>query len=208
MSAYETAEGLQKVLEMGVVEGATGAINQIEGGARDGGRGASIWDTFSHTPGRVIDGSNGDVACDHYHRWSEDVDLIASLGVDAYRFSVSWPRVQPLGQGAWNEAGLAFYERLVDGLLARGVQPYLTLNHWDLPDALQANGGWAHVLGLRVRASRRLRVVGSPAHPPDPEIRCARVRPWVYRRTRSWFTAWRCKRTPSAPTRSTAGTCR
>ena len=93
-------------------------------------------------PGAIADGSDGQQACDHYHRLEEDLALIASLGVDAYRFSVSWPRVQPAGAGAWNEKGLAFYERLVDGLLARGIQPYLTLNHWDLPSALQAQGGW------------------------------------------------------------------
>jgi beta-glucosidase len=117
---------------------------QIEGAARDDGKGPSIWDSFCAEPGRIDDASNGDVACDHYHRWSEDLDIIASLGVNAYRFSIAWPRVQPAGQGAWNEAGLAFYERLVDGLLARGIQPYITLNHWDLPQALQDQGGWAN----------------------------------------------------------------
>ena len=117
---------------------------QIEGAAHAEGKGPSIWDRFCAEPGRIADGSNGDVACDHVNRWREDLDLIAALGVDAYRFSVSWPRVQPLGQGAWNPAGLDFYDRLVDGLLARGIKPYLTLNHWDLPDALQQQGGWAH----------------------------------------------------------------
>jgi beta-glucosidase len=116
---------------------------QIEGAAREGGKGPSIWDEFCRVPGAVADASNGDLACDHYHRMEEDLDLIASLGVDAYRFSVSWPRVQPMGEGEWNETGLAFYERLVDGLLARGVQPHLTLNHWDLPAHLQQQGGWA-----------------------------------------------------------------
>lgn len=117
---------------------------QIEGAATEDGRGASIWDSFCRVPGVIADASNGDLACDHYHRWREDLDLIASLGVDAYRFSVSWPRVRPGGSGAWNEKGMAFYDRLVDGLLARGIKPYLTLNHWDLPDELQAHGGWAH----------------------------------------------------------------
>jgi len=117
---------------------------QIEGGAIEDGKGASIWDEFCRRPGAIADASDGDIACDHYHRWAEDLDLIAALGVDAYRFSVSWPRVRPGGTGAWNEKGLAFYERLVDGLLARGVKPYLTLNHWDLPAELQAAGGWAH----------------------------------------------------------------
>ena len=117
---------------------------QIEGAATADGKGLSIWDRFCQQPGAIADNSNGDIACQHYERWSEDLDMIAGLGVDAYRFSVSWPRVRPSGQGAWNEKGLAFYDRLVDGMLARGLQPYLTLNHWDLPDALQALGGWTH----------------------------------------------------------------
>jgi beta-glucosidase len=116
---------------------------QIEGAAEADGKGPSIWDHFCRVPGAIADGSNGDVACDHYHRWAEDLDMIASLGVDAYRFSVSWPRVQPTGDGAFNDQGLDFYERLVDGLVARGIQPYLTLNHWDLPAELQKRGGWA-----------------------------------------------------------------
>jgi beta-glucosidase len=117
---------------------------QIEGAAAEDGKGPSIWDDFCRVPGAIADGSNGDVACDHYHRWEQDLDMISGLGVGAYRFSVSWPRVQPTGSGAWNEAGLAFYDRLVDGLLARGIKPLLTLNHWDLPSALQATGGWAN----------------------------------------------------------------
>jgi len=117
---------------------------QIEGAADADGKGSSIWDDFCRVPGAIADGSDGRIACDHYHRWPGDLDLIRELGVDAYRFSVSWPRVQPLGQGAWNDKGLAFYDRLVDGLLERGIAPYLTLNHWDLPSALQAAGGWAH----------------------------------------------------------------
>src|SRR3990167_3664004 len=115
---------------------------QIEGAAHEGGRGPSIWDTFSHTPGKVLNGDTGDVACDHYHRLEEDLDLIQSLGVDSYRFSIAWPRVQPLGYGAWNPEGLAFYDRLVDGLLARGIAPHITLYHWDLPQGLQDRGGW------------------------------------------------------------------
>ncbi|MBT9486233.1 MAG: beta-glucosidase [Rubrivivax sp.] len=125
------------------VWGVATSAYQIEGAAAVDGRGPSVWDSFCAVPGAIADGSNGDVACDHYHRWAQDLDLIRDLGVDAYRFSVSWPRVQPDGMGAWNPKGLAFYERLVDGLLARGIKPYLTLNHWDLPDALQARGGWA-----------------------------------------------------------------
>lgn len=117
---------------------------QIEGAVHEDGRGPSIWDTFCAEPGRILDGSSGAVACDHYHRWPADLDLIQSLGVDSYRFSVAWPRIQPTGQGAANAAGLDFYERLVDGLLARGLTPYLTLYHWDLPQALQDQGGWTH----------------------------------------------------------------
>jgi beta-glucosidase len=115
---------------------------QIEGATHEDGRGPSIWDTFCTEPGRISDGSTGDVACDHYHRWPQDLDLIHSLGVDAYRFSVAWPRVQPSGTGAINMAGLDFYEKLVDGMLERGLKPYLTLYHWDLPQALQDRGGW------------------------------------------------------------------
>jgi beta-glucosidase len=126
----------------GFVWGVATSAYQIEGAANEDGRGPSIWDTFSHTPGRTANGDTGDVACDHYHRWRDDVALIASLGVDAYRFSIAWPRVQPLGQGAWNEQGLAFYDRLVDALLARGIKPHATLYHWDLPQALQDQGGW------------------------------------------------------------------
>lgn len=115
---------------------------QIEGAAHADGKGRSIWDDFCEQPGAIADASNGMVACDHYHRWKDDLDLIQGLGVDAYRFSVSWPRVRPGGTGAWNEKGLDFYERIVDGLLERGIKPYLTLNHWDLPSELQARGGW------------------------------------------------------------------
>jgi beta-glucosidase len=123
--------------------GVATAAYQIEGAVAEDGRGPSIWDTFSHTPGKTLRGDTGDVACDHYHRWQDDVDLIASLGVDAYRFSIAWPRVQPQGHGAWNAKGLAFYDRLVDALLAKGIQPHATLYHWDLPRGLQDRGGWA-----------------------------------------------------------------
>lgn len=135
---------------------------QIEGAANQGGRGPSIWDTYSHIPGKVANGDTGDVACDHYHRLESDLDIIKSLEVDAYRFSISWSRVQPLGYGAWNDEGLAFYDRLVDGLQARGITAHVTLYHWDLPQALQDQGGWearstayhfaeyARVMGLRL----------------------------------------------------------
>lgn len=117
---------------------------QIEGASRAEGKGPSIWDTFCNLPGVIADGSNGDQACEHYLRLDADLDMIAGLGVDAYRFSISWPRVRPTGAGAWNPKGLDFYERLIDGLLKRNIKPYLTLNHWDLPEALQQRGGWAH----------------------------------------------------------------
>jgi beta-glucosidase len=115
---------------------------QIEGAALEDGRTASIWDTFCRVPGAVAGGDNGDMACDHYHRMPEDVALIKSLGMDTYRFSVSWPRVQPGGHGKVNPAGLAFYDRLVDELLTNGIDPWVTLYHWDLPQELQDAGGW------------------------------------------------------------------
>ncbi|MEU4241175.1 GH1 family beta-glucosidase [Actinoplanes sp. NPDC026619] len=115
---------------------------QIEGAAAEDGRTPSIWDTFCRRPGAVHNADNGDVACDHYHRVPEDVALIKSLGVDSYRFSVSWPRVQPGGRGPANAAGLAFYDRLVDELLAAGIDPWVTLYHWDLPQELEDAGGW------------------------------------------------------------------
>ena len=117
---------------------------QIEGAAQADGKGPSIWDTFCQVPGAIADASDGAIACEHYQRWQDDVDLIASLGVNAYRFSISWPRVQPSGQGDFNEAGLNFYAQLVDALIAKGIAPYVTLNHWDLPQALQDQGGWAN----------------------------------------------------------------
>lgn len=126
----------------GFVWGSATASYQIEGAVGEDGRGPSIWDTFSHTPGKVANGETGDVAVDHYHRWEADLDLMAELGLHAYRFSIAWPRIIPTGRGAVNEAGLAFYERLVDGLLARGITPVATLYHWDLPQALEDAGGW------------------------------------------------------------------
>lgn len=115
---------------------------QIEGGIDEGGRGESIWDRFCATPGHIRDGSSGAVACDHYHRWPDDLDLAAELGVNAYRFSIAWPRIQPRGRGPALQAGLDFYSRLVDGMLERGLEPWATLYHWDLPQALQDEGGW------------------------------------------------------------------
>ena len=115
---------------------------QIEGAVNEDGRSSSIWDTFCRTPGKVHNGDTGDVACDHYHLWERDLELVKDLGVDAYRFSVAWPRIVPGGVGAVNEKGLDFYDRLVDGLLARGLKPYCTLYHWDLPQVLEDKGGW------------------------------------------------------------------
>jgi beta-glucosidase len=122
--------------------GAATAAYQIEGSVRADGRGESIWDRFTHTPGRIHNGDTGDVACDHYRRYRDDLDLMAELGLQLYRFSISWPRVLPEGAGRPNPAGLDFYRRLVDGLLERGIEPMPTLYHWDLPQALQDAGGW------------------------------------------------------------------
>lgn len=126
----------------GFVWGAATASYQIEGAVTEDGRGPSIWDTFSHTPGKVRHGDTGDVACDHFHRLDEDLDLIAELGIDSYRFSIAWPRIQPDGKGPANSAGLDFYRRLVGGLRDRGIKPAATLYHWDLPQALEDAGGW------------------------------------------------------------------
>jgi beta-glucosidase len=125
--------------------GSSTSSYQIEGAAREDGRGESIWDRFCALPGNIRDGSNGDVACDHYHRWPEDLDLACSLGSNAYRFSIAWPRIFPQGRGKTpNQAGLDYYSRLVDGMLERGLEPWVTLYHWDLPQALQDQGGWAN----------------------------------------------------------------
>jgi beta-glucosidase len=126
----------------GFVWGAATAAYQIEGAARDDGRGPSIWDTFSRTPGKVFAGHTGDVACDHYHRYVDDVALMAHLGLASYRFSVSWPRIQPDGSGPANPRGLDFYDRLVDELCGRNIEPVVTLYHWDLPQSLEDRGGW------------------------------------------------------------------
>lgn len=124
------------------VWGVATSAYQIEGATQADGRGVSIWDTFAHTPGKTRGGDTGDIACDHYHRYREDVALIAQLGVGAYRFSCAWPRVQPGGSGAWNERGWDFYARLLDALEAAGIAPHATLYHWDLPQALEDAGGW------------------------------------------------------------------
>lgn len=127
----------------GFAWGAATSSYQIEGAATEDGRGESIWDRFSKTPGKVEDGTNGDVACDHYHRFRDDIALMKSLGIKHYRFSVAWPRILPTGRGKVNQPGLDFYGRLVDALLEAGIEPFLTLYHWDLPQVLQDEGGWA-----------------------------------------------------------------
>ncbi|HSL22396.1 MAG TPA: GH1 family beta-glucosidase [Vicinamibacterales bacterium] len=125
----------------GFLWGTATAAYQVEGAVKEDGRGPSIWDTFSHTPGRTVNNATGDVADDHYHRYKEDVQLMKALGARVYRFSIGWPRVFPNGSGSPNPKGLDFYNRLVDELLANGIQPFATLYHWDLPQALQDRGG-------------------------------------------------------------------
>ncbi len=146
----------------GFLWGAATSSFQIEGAWQEDGKGESIWDTFCHTPNHVHEGHTGNLACDHYHRYAEDLDLIAALGLQAYRFSVSWPRIQPTGRGKALDKGLDFYERIVDGCLERGIEPCLTIFHWDLPQSLEDQGGWlcrdtakamgdlAEILALRI----------------------------------------------------------
>ena len=126
----------------GFLWGAASASYQIEGGVREDGRGESVWDVFSHTPGRIKHGDTGDTAADSFHRWRDDVAILKELKLGAYRFSTAWPRIAPNGDDRWNEAGLAYYDRLVDALLEADIQPWVTLYHWDLPQALQHQGGW------------------------------------------------------------------
>jgi beta-glucosidase len=136
------SEGIVVGFPKDFIWGTATAAYQVEGAWDADGKGESIWDRFSHTPGKIENGDTGDVACDHYHRYPQDVDLMASLGFPAYRFSISWPRILPQGTGEINQAGLDFYSALVDALLAADIEPYPTLYHWDLPQALQDRGGW------------------------------------------------------------------
>ncbi|WP_207456659.1 GH1 family beta-glucosidase [Azospirillum sp. SYSU D00513] len=141
-AAAQPAPGETAAFPDGFLWGCSTAAYQIEGAVTADGRGPSIWDVFSHRPGRTAEGATGDIACDHYHRYAEDVALMKAAGMRAYRFSVAWPRVLPLGTGAVNPAGLDFYDRLVDSLLGQGIDPWPCLYHWDLPQALQDRGGW------------------------------------------------------------------
>ena len=122
--------------------GAATASYQIEGAWNKHGKGESVWDRFSHTPGKVLNNDNGDVADDHYRLWKKDIGLMKKLGLQAYRFSISWPRILPKGRGKVNQKGIDFYSRLVDGLLKADIQPFVTLFHWDTPQALEDEGGW------------------------------------------------------------------
>lgn len=122
--------------------GASSSSFQIEGAAKEYGRGASIWDMMCQRPGKIWQGATGDIACDHYHRYKEDVALMKEIGLMAYRFSISWPRVMPLGRGKVNELGIEFYDRLIDELLVAGITPWITLFHWDLPYELYCQGGF------------------------------------------------------------------
>jgi beta-glucosidase len=139
-----TPAALARQLPAEFVFGAATAAYQIEGAADEDGRGPSIWDDFSAQPGAVLNGDSGMIATDHYHRLEDDLNLMAELGLGAYRFSIAWPRIVPAGRGRVEHRGLDFYDRLVDGLLDRGIKPVATLYHWDLPSALQAQGGWVN----------------------------------------------------------------
>lgn len=126
----------------GVVWGAATSAYQIEGAYDEDGKGRNVWDIYTHDPGHIFGGHNGDIACDHYHRFREDVSLMKEIGLNAYRFSVSWARLLPEGTGKVSEAGVQFYSGLIDALLENGIKPYITLHHWDMPYALCKRGGW------------------------------------------------------------------
>ena len=160
--------------------GTATASYQIEGAWREDGKGESIWDRFSHTPGRVKDDANGDVACDSYHRWRDDVALMRAMNLNSYRFSIAWPRIQPAGRGAPNRSGLDYYARLIDGLLEAGVRPFPTLYHWDLPQALEDAGGWPN----RDLAARFAEYCGHVVHALGD-----RVQSWMIFNEPNVFTA-------------------
>jgi beta-glucosidase len=162
------------------VWGAATAAYQIEGAAREDGRGESVWDRFAATPGKVRNGDSGEIACDFYHRYREDIGLMRELGLDAFRFSIAWPRVLPEGRGPVNQAGLDFYDRLVDELLANGIEPFPTLFHWDTPQALEDAGGWP------VRATAEAFVEYAEA---VAERLGDRVEHWVTH-NEPWVVAW------------------
>jgi beta-glucosidase len=168
-------EGLAGSFPVGFRFGVAMAAYQIEGAVDEDGRGPSIWDTFCRRPGAVAGGDTGDVACDHYHRWRDDLDLMASLGIESYRFSISWPRVQPDGRGPLNRAGVDFYKRLCLGLRERGIEPVATLYHWDLPQARQAVGGWA----VRDTAERFAEYAGLMGDELDVDAWITHNEPWV-----------------------------
>ena len=128
----------------GFLWGAATAAYQVEGATTEGGRSPSIWDTWSHIPGNTANGDTGDIAIDHYHRWRDDIEIMKELGLKAYRFSIAWPRILPAGRGEVNQEGIAFYSDLVDGLLEAGIEPWVTMFHWDLPQILDDQGGWVN----------------------------------------------------------------
>jgi beta-glucosidase len=160
------------------VWGAATASYQIEGAVNEDGRGESVWDRFCATPGKVRNADSGEVACDFYHRYREDIGLMRELGLDAFRFSIAWPRVVPAGRGPVNEAGLDFYDRMVDELLAHGIEPFVTLFHWDTPQALEDAGGWP----VRATAEAFVEYAGAVANRLGDRVRywTTHNEPWVY----------------------------
>jgi beta-glucosidase len=195
----------------GFVWGAATSSYQIEGAVTEDGRGPSIWDTFSHTRGKVDNGDTGDVACDHYHLYPRDIDLMRELGLNGYRFSINWPRVFPTGRGRPNPAGLDFYRRLVESLRQANIEPFLTLYHWELPQALQNAGGWEH----RDTASRFAEFAYTMAEALSDEVHYWSTlnEPWVASISRwdtfsFWGTAWRSRPCgPRCPLRPRLGSC-
>jgi beta-glucosidase len=172
--------GMEMRFPADFVWGAATASYQIEGAAHEDGRGESIWDRFCRTPGKVRNGDTGDIACDHYHRYKEDIALMRNLGLRGYRFSIAWPRILPGGRGPVNDKGLDFYDRLVDELLGNGIQPYATLYHWDLPQTIEDAGGWPErsiVDAYLAYAERVVRRLGD------------RVQHWITL-NEPWVSAW------------------